>query len=78
MLLNPIALLSVQVMVFQCEVTLNLCKKGTVLTLSHTSLWLQMLRCTGHSYLKNTTFTVQNLFYLKFIFLVAITSKKHL
>ena len=51
------------------EVTSNLCKKGTVLTLSHTSLWLKMQRCTGHSYLKNTTFTVQNLFSLKFIFL---------
>ena len=44
------------------EVTSNLCKKGTVLTLSHTSLWLKMQRCTGHFYLRNTTFTVQNLF----------------
>ena len=51
------------------KVTLNLCKKGTVLTQTHTSLWLKMQRCTGHSYLKNTTFTVQNLFSLKLIFL---------
>ena len=58
------------------EVTLNLCKKGTVLTISHTSLWLQMERCTGHSYLKIQLLPSRIFFSLEFIFLVAITSKK--
>ena len=56
--------------------TLNLCKKGTVLTISHTSLWLQMERCTGHSYLKIQLLPSRIFFSLEFIFLVAITSKK--
>ena len=76
MLLKPIALLSVQASFSVLSDFIYI--KGTVLTLSHTFLWLQMQRCTGHSYLKNTTFTVQNFFSLKLIFLVAITSKKHL